>query len=259
MNNNGGRVLCCGDIHGAHKALIQALERSNFDYDKDTLIQLGDICDGWSEVYECVEELLKIKNLISIKGNHDDWFREYLEKGLHPTRWLQGGDGTLTSYAKNADREINIHQSMGAYISNLTTADIPQSHTDFFIKEQIPFYIDKNRCFVHGGFDRQFKIEDQHYLTLCWDRELWNKALLVGQYGILKTTNGFSEIFIGHTSTTNWNSTNPMSSGGVTNLDTGAGWEGVLTIMDVDTKEYWQSDLVQKLYPNAEGRDKRRY
>lgn len=250
-----GRTFVIGDIHGAYKALMQVLERSNFNYEKDTLIQLGDICDGWSEVYECVEELLKIKNLISIMGNHDSWFDDYIDKGIHPVRWLQGGLGTLKSYVANAGREVHIQQSMGGYVTNLTNVDIPKSHIEFF-KNQLPFYVDnKNRCFVHGGFDRQFKIEDQHYSTLCWDRELWNKALSAGQYGTLKTANGFSEIFIGHTSTTSWNTTEPMSSGGITNVDTGAGWKGVLTIMDVDTKEYWQSDSVFNLYKNEKGRN----
>lgn len=251
------RTLVCGDIHGANKALLQVLERSNFDYNNDTLIQLGDVVDGWNEVYEVVEELLKIKNLIPIIGNHDDWFREYLVKGVHPTNWLQGGDGTLKSYIKNADREINIMQSMGGYLTNLTTTDIPQTHVEFFTKKQIPFYIDsKNRCFVHGGFDREFRIEDQHYLTLCWDRELWNKALSAGSWRQrLITADDFSEIFIGHTSTTNWKTTEPMFAGGVINLDQGAGWVGKLTIMNIDTKEYWQSDNVKELYPNYRGRN----
>jgi len=56
-----------GDIHGNYKGLLQCLERSNFDYANDKLIQLGDVVDGWSESCECVTELLKIKNLISIK------------------------------------------------------------------------------------------------------------------------------------------------------------------------------------------------
>jgi len=32
-------------------------------------------------------------------------------------------------------------------------------------------------------------------------------------------------------------------------LDTGAGGRGKLTIMDVETKKFWQSDLVSTLYP----------
>ena len=34
----------------------------------------------------------------------------------------------------------------------------------------------------------------------------------------------------------------------VWNLDTGAGWSGKLTIMDVNSKEYWQADLTPDLY-----------
>jgi len=37
-------------------------------------------------------------------------------------------------------------------------------------------------------------------------------------------------------------------------MDTGAGWNGRLTIMNTDTKEYFQSDKVNDLYPNERGR-----
>jgi len=65
----------------------------------------------------------------------------------------------------------------------------------------------------------------------------------------------FSEIFIGHTSVTNMGTDKPMNSGGVYNIDTGAGWSGKLTIMNVDTKEYWQSDDVKELYKDERGRN----
>lgn len=91
------KTYVIGDIHGAYKALLQCLERSDFDYENDTLIQLGDVCDGWSETYECVEELLKIKNLIPIRGNHDAILLEWMSKGQHPWSWLQGGYGTKKS------------------------------------------------------------------------------------------------------------------------------------------------------------------
>jgi serine/threonine protein phosphatase 1 len=64
----------------------------------------------------------------------------------------------------------------------------------------------------------------------------------------------FERVFIGHTSCFRLDKGNPVWAGGVINLDTGAGWNGVLTIMDVDTEEYWQSDNVRKLYPNTVGR-----
>ena len=94
-----------GDIHGAYKAMMQCLERAGFDYLEDTLIQIGDLVDGYDEVYLCVEELLKIKNLVTIKGNHDDWFTEFIQTGNHPAGWAQGGEGTAISYLRLTNKE----------------------------------------------------------------------------------------------------------------------------------------------------------
>ena len=33
-------------------------------------------------------------------------------------------------------------------------------------------------------------------------------------------------------------------------MDTGAGWHGLLSAMDIDTKEIWQSDIVKRIYPD---------
>ena len=46
----------------------------------------------------------------------------------------------------------------------------------------------------------------------------------------------------------------PMNRCNIWNMDTGGGFEGRLTIMDVDTKEFWQSDDLRTLYPNEKGR-----
>ena len=45
-----------------------------------------------------------------------------------------------------------------------------------------------------------------------------------------------------------------MNRCNVWNLDTGGGYEGRLTIMDINTKEFWQSDNMKTLYPNERGR-----
>ena len=42
----------------------------------------------------------------------------------------------------------------------------------------------------------------------------------------------------------------------VWNLDTGAGFKGKLSILDIDTGDYWQSDPLNDLYPNEIGRNK---
>lgn len=252
-----------GDIHGAYKALLQCLERSKFNKEKDILIQIGDVVDGWSESFECVEELLTIKNLIPIRGNHDQVFHDWMIRGVHGWNWLQGAYATAQSYIKNAKEpsiELKLTPHNGAWITNLNILDIPESHRKFF-KHQLNYYIDeKDRCFVHGGFDRWESIRDQHPSILYWDRDLWNQAVSVkgfnedGSKVRLKTVDDFKEIFIGHTATTFWEKDFPMKSGGITNMDTGAGWNGKLSIMNIDTYQVWQSDNVTELYKDEKGR-----
>jgi serine/threonine protein phosphatase 1 len=231
------RTFVIGDIHGAHKALVQCLERCGIDRENDRLITLGDICDGWPEVRQCVDELLTIKNRIDVLGNHDEWLRRWLTTGRHPDNWTQGGNGTICSY-----------DTRGDYWPN--PEDVPASHWKFFMHQRL-YYADKeNRCFVHGGFDRTLLLEDQAHetpMTLYWDRNLWDDAKEFKSEGVLDTADGFAEIFIGHTAV---REAKPLYFSGVWNLDTGAGWKGKLTIMDVDTHEYWQSDLVPSLYPD---------
>ena len=38
-----------------------------------------------------------------------------------------------------------------------------------------------------------------------------------------------------------WNITTPMQAANIINLDTGSGKGGLLTIMNLETKEYWQA------------------
>ena len=253
------RRFVCGDIHGAHKALIQCLERSGFNKNEDQLIQLGDVADGWNEVYECVEELLSIKNLVAIRGNHDKWFAEWMVYGAHPSYWLQGGIGTLESYCKNTDSQFDGSGHAG-YKTSLNTAVIPQSHKDFFMETQKPYYIDHmNNLFVHGGYDRTDYISNQLAMNsenFWWDRSLWDQAQSCAPGVKLKTTDEFKKIFIGHTATERkYKDLKPVESGGVWNLDQGAGWSGKLTLMNIDTEEYFQSDLVSELYTDQHGRN----
>lgn len=243
-----GRVLAVGDIHGAHKALVQVLERSAFDPEVDTLICLGDVADGWHEVPLCFSELTKIPKLIYILGNHDEWFRDWYKNGRAdkiPDRlWYdQGGKATFDAYGGDP-------------------SNVPDSHKKILDKAR-DFWIIDGRCFVHGGIP----IDGKHPIMasgdeLRWDRAFWLAATrahkLLEARGLDTTEYNlgtFDEVFIGHTSTTYFvNDHLPVRALNVWNLDQGCGWDGKLTLMDVDTKEFWQSDLVTDLYPGVRGR-----
>lgn len=239
------RTVIVGDIHGAAKALQQVLDKCNFDYENDTLIQLGDVADGWSEIPESVEILLKCKNLIPIRGNHDDWFITWYKTRIKNPMWLeQGGQATYDSYTS-----MNwIHK-------------LDEHYEKFWSKQHFKYLDDEGNLFVHGGINRHIQLEHNSNTVFVWDRDMFQSALSFkasnrGNKGTFNISDErIKRIFIGHTSTTMWKTDKPINiNNQIINLDTGAGWNGKLTIMDLDTLEYWQSDIVKELYPNEAGR-----
>lgn len=269
------KTFVLGDKHGAYKAMLQVFERSGFDPEVDRLIDLGDVTDGWSQTYECVELLLSCKNLISIKGNHDEWWLNYLHTGTHPAGFHHGGMSTLESYKRHCEP---IEVGGKTYTSVPHT--IPQSHLDFY-RNQLPYYIDENdNVYVHGGWNRHYPLEAQPKPDIYWwDRDLLLQALSADTidnptYKNLRFHDSFiRRIFIGHTPTINWKEKETLTKSGIVvsqkgtakttpifadrlvNIDTGAAFTGKLTIMNVETLEYWQSDTVKDLYPNENGRN----
>lgn len=240
------RTLVIGDIHGAYRALIQCLDRSGFDKKKDRLICLGDVADGWSEVVDSVEELMTIENLIYVLGNHDNWLRNWLKFGTSEYMWLsQGGQASVASYLRAFEQD---------------GTEVGKKHEEFFNKSVFHFVDEENRLFVHGGFQWKYPIEDTDPYQRMWDRHLFETAVYWELMSKRTQEPAFKvelykEIFIGHTTTSyQWTDVKPVHVSNVWNLDQGAGWEGKLTIMDVDTKEYWQSDDVKNLYPDEKGR-----
>ena len=224
------RTFVIGDIHGTYKALAQCLKRSGFDHARDRLIALGDVCDGYLDVKQCFDELLKVKNLDFVLGNHDFWAREWATRGIKEDVWLtQGGDNTVASYGDKG---------------------MPPAHVEL-LQNAHPYLEWDNRLFVHGGLDPGKPLPEQSLETLIWDRNLINDAWKKYLRGEDHCYTQFKEIFLGHTPTQLFNWSGPLKVCNVWDMDTGAGWAGKLTIMDVQTKAYWQSDPVQELYPGA--------
>jgi serine/threonine protein phosphatase 1 len=241
------KTFVIGDIHGAFKALQQIIARAEVQ-PRDQLIFLGDFVDGWSQSFEVIEYLAALEQTnkcIFIKGNHDLWCQQWLETNIHNETWLfNGGRATFKSYQ---------HQ----------TAENKLRHLQFF-RRMLNYYIDdENRLFIHAGFSSQHGPYMEHYSSnYSWDRTLWEMALCMDKRlkrdSVLypKRLKLFNEIFIGHTPTLHYGSFEPMHSVNVWNVDTGAAFNGRLSILDVNSKKFWQSDVVQNLYPDEPGRNR---
>ena len=240
------RTLVIGDIHGGLKALIQVLEKANVT-PKDTLIFLGDYVDGWSESPQVIDFLIGLsqqQECIFIRGNHDELLLNWLESNRDNPMWKEhGGEATVLAYA-NVD-EVR-----------------KQKHIDFF-KNLHNYYLDSsNRLFVHAGFTNLNGVTHEYFPKMFyWERTLWEMAVSLdkslGKEDLLypKRLKLYNEIYIGHTPVTKINKTTPVNFANVWNIDTGAAFLGPLSILNVDTKEYWQSDPLPLLYPNEKGRN----
>lgn len=241
------RTLVVGDIHSGLRALVQVLDMLKPKED-DTLVFLGDYVDGWSEAAETISFLMEFEekfNCIFIRGNHDELTYDYLVGQNENEMWMaHGGKATRESYASISPTDL-------------------EKHLDFY-RSMVYYHIDQdNRLYIHAGFSNMHGPQYEYYPHLVsWDRSLWEMVCAMDQN--LKTDDKlypkrlklFKEIYIGHTPVTRIGMKVPANFANVWNVDTGAAFKGPLSVIDVDSKQVWQSDPVWTLYPDEPGRNR---
>lgn len=244
---NKGRTLVVGDIHSGIRALEQLLDIVKITA-KDKIIFLGDYVDGWSTAVETVDFLIELKktnNCVFIRGNHDELCYDWLKEKKDNPIWFQhGGEATIASYEMTSSETISEHMLFYEALENY--------HLDT-----------QNRLFLHAGFTNLKGVEHEYFVkTFYWDRTLWELALSlhpemsIGDEFYPSRLANYKEIYIGHTPISKkLSEVKPVMAANVWNLDTGAAFKGPLSIMDIDTKETWQSDPVHTLYPEEKGRN----
>jgi len=240
------RVFAIGDIHGGLKALEQLLKRANIT-SNDQLIFLGDYVDGWSDSAKVISYLIQLSkqhSCIFIRGNHDDLLHQWLKTHETNEKWLaHGGQSSIDAYRNLPEETIEQHL--------------------IFFNEMVNYYVDnENHLFLHAGFSNIHGPEHEYEpYMLYWDRTLWETALCLDKsipkddFRYPKRLKLFKEIFIGHTPTTRIDQEKPVQAANVWNVDTGAAFKGKLSLIDIHSKEIFQSDPVWKLYPHEKGRN----
>lgn len=233
------RTWVIGDIHGAYQLLKQVLEKAGLNKN-DQLIFLGDYVDGWPESYQVVEYLISLSKTYScifIKGNHDLWCASWLAGNTPDKNWLENkGSTTVSSY-----NGVSQNQKL--------------LHLDFFNNLRDYFIDDENRLFIHAGFtDLKGPAEEPFSYHFNNDRTLLETALAMDKKLDLssvfypKRLKIFYEIYIGHTPTTKYDINIPINAGNLWDIDTGVSQGGKISVMNIDTKEFWQSDLAGEFY-----------
>jgi serine/threonine protein phosphatase 1 len=172
-----------------------------------------------------------------------DWLTTN-DKNIDEGMWFKhGGKATVLAYKNITEKKKNEHI--------------------VFLKSLKDYYIDdQNRLFIHAGFTNLNGVDYEYFSKMFyWDRTLWETALAldpnIDQSSLYypKRFKNYFEIYIGHTPTTRINSLIPVQKANVWNIDTGAAFRGKLTILDIETKNFWQSDTLPELYPDEKGRN----
>ena len=254
------KIIIIGDVHGQATKLKQVISKINLNR-QTALLFVGDYLDPrgnakLDEVYETIELLISLRGRVGTiyygEGNHDRWLYEFLMGTMEPDEfasWMEnGGKMTFWSYMK----EKPDLRSPG----KLRNA-IPTSHKHFFMKNvygnivgrttaytfplKAPFTQKKTHITIaHAGINPNCLLKDTSESTYLWDRNLVIRELRkprkrdLWDHGIL---------VVGHTPTQYINGTSePIIGERVIALDTGAGFGGPLTALEIPSLHWYQSD-----------------
>ncbi len=176
----GERIYAVGDVHGRRDLL--AAMTGLIDEDRRTrpapaavrVIYLGDYVDRGPDSRGVIEDLCRAARgaepPVCLIGNHDWWFRDFLDGGELSVAWLgSGGDATLASYgivdlppAADPDRWAGLRQRL--------RRRVPGEHRRFLHALQ-PSHRCGDYLFAHAGIRPGLPLEHQDPRDLMFIRE----------------------------------------------------------------------------------------
>ena len=257
-----GRRLCLGDIHGMYSKLTDVLNRCNFS-SSDTLYCVGDLCDRGKENLKTLQFLMNLKNFYPVIGNHDIWLAEYLsykmpENTFQIWAYHNGGMNTFLEFLDIIDEEkLKIYNWLKniPYMIELDNKIIIHTPTPKKVFKRLKTGYNLEEITL-ANIKESGLLQDEIY-----DDELWSRKVIACSKYVndkQKHKNFFE---------TQFNSKSPIVFSGHTPLiepiydenmnicliDTGSfatkeknEIDGHITVIDIDTFEYWQNDNTQK-------------
>lgn len=206
------RLIAIGDIHGGSYELAHVLKAIGVQ-STDTIVTVGDYVDRGIDskgVLDVMISLAQDCHLVPILGNHDEMMLRSRDDRRIFRDWLgMGGGLALDSYGET--RQIDL---------------IPQKHFQFLETCQ-PYFETDEFIFTHANYDPDRPFDQQRPGVLRWESL---KDRMPGMHLSGKT------VVLGHTPRDK-----VLNLGHLICVDTGCGFDGPLTAMDVKTGQIWQS------------------
>jgi serine/threonine protein phosphatase 1 len=209
------RTFAIGDIHG-HARALDALLRAIDLQPEDTVIFLGDYLDRGPDSRGVVERILQLQarhRVIPLLGNHEAALLDARDRDSAREFWLSpacGGLATLASYDTEA----------------VDLGVIPERHWQFLEQLALVHETDSH-FFIHANYAANWPLDQHDSRTALWlDLREFPGPHYSGKRAI-----------VGHT---------PQSDGCILDagyllcIDTGCGFGGCLTALEVNSGEIWQ-------------------
>ena len=215
------RILTIGDIHGEWDMFLSLYEQLDFNPANDLLIFLGDYIDrGPSplQVLEWMRSHQEQKNIIMLRGNHEQMMIDFYESEGEERIWL-ANEGDITERAL----WLQGPEKRALYLSFVQS--LPLTH-----RLEIA---GKKYFFCHAGVNPDRPLDQQEPDDLLWIREKF-----------FDHYEGKEIIVAGHTPTSyvDWGRTTPLIEKNMILLDTGSYMEdGHISCVDLLSGKVWQS------------------
>lgn len=187
------RYFVFSDVHGEYFALVDALNEAGYNPSdpKHILVSLGDNFDRGPNSIDVYRLLTHNKQNICIKGNHETFLEEALEKGID-------GEFVFFNILHNG-----LLETIQSFVSTDTKKTISTSQIQAYIDaikerrnqllpwlKKMPLYFEtKNYFFCHAGVDPNIypTLPDEHFIL--WDVECShipirssNKTFIIGHH-----------------------------------------------------------------------------
>lgn len=199
-----------GDIHGEIEQLKTIIDKINYDPQKDKLIFLGDYIDRGADSYKVYRYIKELDNgdNIFLRGNHEEMMIDaVLNKNKIELWYHNGGQATESSFPNYSDLK---------------------QAAQFF--DTLPYYhSNDNYIFVHAGINPAKSLEEQTKHDLVWIRQpflgaleedfIEERTIVAGHTPVAEVRFGDNKILV----------------------DTGAGKGGILSAVDLKTKNVYTS------------------
>ena len=213
-NNTVGKDYFVGDIHGCYEQLMEALVKIKFNANTDRLISVGDLVDRGSDSVKCLN-LLKELWFHAVSGNHEDMMIKSFRREWPTHNYIQNGGKWFFHLPYEEQVQLVL-------LADTKMTLVIEVEADIGVIGVIHANAPDNWQKYHRLNDDEDFFDDALVEDTIWGR----RRIYGNQSGRVK---GIDYVVVGHTPV-NY----VIALDNIVYIDTGAVYDGSLTILSVD-------------------------